>query len=90
MNLGRSSQKLSPNELIWGKDVARIFGISRAEFHRRLKDGRIKGIRAVRMLQGNKFSIYDAFEVAHPRADKKTIEELILKFRMSKTEKRRG
>lgn len=84
----KPSQNIPKTELIWGIDVARIFGVSKSEFHRRLRSGTIRGIRAVRFLKGNMFSIYDAFKVAHPSADKKTIEELIAKFRQEKRSSR--
>jgi len=84
------NQNIPITELIWGADVARIFGVSRGEFHRRLRSGAIRGIRAVRFLKGNMFSIYDAFKVAYPRADKKTIEEFVFKFRQEKVSARRS
>ena len=82
------NQNIPITELIWGADVARIFGVSRGEFHRRLRSGEIMGIRAVRFLKGSMYSIYDTFHVAHPRADKRTIEELIAGFRQEKVSKR--
>jgi len=82
------NQHIPKTELIWGVDVARIFGLSRSEFYRRLRSGEIRGIRAVRFLKGNMFSIYDAFKVAYPRADKKTIEEFVFKFRQEKVTSR--
>ena len=82
------SKGIQASELVWGHDVARIFGICKREFDLRLASGEIRGIRAVRLLNGRKYSIYDAFKVAHPRADKRMIEELVFKFRQEKT--RRG
>lgn len=84
----KPSQNIPVTELIWGLDVARIFGVSRTEFHRRLRSGEIRGIRSVQFLKGNMFSIYDAFKVAYPRADNKTIEEFVFKFRQEKASSR--
>jgi len=84
----KPSQTIPTTELIWGVDVARIFGVSRSELHRRIRSGEIRGIRAERFIKGNMWSIYDAFSVAHPRADKRTIEELVAKFRQEKANRR--
>jgi len=38
------SKTIPKTELIWGVDVARIFGVSKSEFHKRLRSGVFKNM----------------------------------------------
>lgn len=75
--------KLDVNNSIWGVEVARILGISKTTFHRRLRDGTYQ-ICCVRCPKGFRYSIRDVFKIAHPAFNDRQVEEFIMNYRLKK------
>ena len=73
--------KLDVNNSIWGKEAARILGISKTTFHNRLLKG-IYQICCVRCPKGYRYSIHDVFKIAHPALNDRQVEEFIMDYRI--------
>lgn len=77
----KSIRKLDVNNCIWGIQAARILGISKPTFDKRILTGVYK-VRCQRCPKGFVYSIFDVFKIAHPTLNNKQIEELILHYRI--------
>ena len=85
--MSKSKTDLNKDTIVWGKEAAAILGISKQTFDHRRIAGEYNGVRKLRLRLGYKYSIFDIFRIAHPRASDDKIEEFIRNYKDKQIER---
>ena len=82
--MSRKRKKVDQANYIYGIEAAKILGISRITFYKRIKLRKYENVSMVKNRVGVKYLIQDVFRIAHPSADDKLIESMVYNHNLKK------
>jgi len=77
-------------DTVWGSEAAEILGIGRATFYNRQREGFYDDISCAITAGGNQYYKKDVFRAAFPTASDEQLNDMLLRYNLSKARKKNG